>query len=475
MPAGFGPLGGGSSTSAGFYRVVRVGIHLVGITNGMVLSGHVSLNLEFGNTDPNGTLICPFLWDVNADANANGSSFPLPPDPAAASLSGDWDTTQVPNGSYTVQMGAILDDGTVYQDNPVTVTVYNLLCFPDPWNVGGDFIYVGAQTPYTDGTGTWQVDAYDEHGNYFGFLTGPIDQNGYFALPGGPGPGFSVLNTNSDGSRIFNNSVTLVFSADAAHPISPGPPWTFTNKTLIEFPWNFSPTAFTCVYMDVFGNSRPDAQNDALQMQQIIWLVEEGAGHPGTIGDDLNAFQVPLNGAWAAVLANGIQGFACRDFLWFGHGTPTTLGDATSGLLTAAQVAAALTNNSPNIVNRHPYRFVFLDGCHTAEGNWPLAFGIEKQKNQHIGDFLKRGIRPRAFVGWNRAKPIGWLLQGTFNINHFNYISKFWQTWRGSNPTNGLPNTLVDSIAAAQASLPNGSQDGNGITVYGAQDLTIYK
>ena len=53
-----------------------------------------------------------------------------------------------------------------------------------------------------------------------------------------------------------------------------------------------------------------------------------------------------------------------------------------------------------------PYRFVWLDGCSTANGNWPGAFGISKTTNSL--SYYTNSItnpkhrRPSAFVGWNQ-------------------------------------------------------------------------
>jgi hypothetical protein len=42
-----------------------------------------------------------------------------------------------------------------------------------------------------------------------------------------------------------------------------------------------------------------------------------------------------------------------------------------------------------------PYRFVFLDGCNSADGNWCIAFGIERKKVP-TAEYTKRGIPQRA-------------------------------------------------------------------------------
>ncbi|MGD0652241.1 MAG: hypothetical protein ABSA97_14085 [Verrucomicrobiia bacterium] len=39
---------------------------------------------------------------------------------------------------------------------------------------------------------------------------------------------------------------------------------------------------------------------------------------------------------------------------------------------------------------------VFLDGCNSAAGDWPQAFGIQKAAT----DYSKLGRKNRAFMGW---------------------------------------------------------------------------
>ncbi len=53
-----------------------------------------------------------------------------------------------------------------------------------------------------------------------------------------------------------------------------------------------------------------------------------------------------------------------------------------------------------------PYRFVWLDGCSTANGNWPGAFGTDKAMYD-IGHYTNgvtnpKHRRPSAFIGWNQ-------------------------------------------------------------------------
>ncbi|MDB6020605.1 MAG: hypothetical protein JWQ04_462, partial [Pedosphaera sp.] len=308
-----------------FYEVVKVGVHLFGITNGMVLSGTVPLNVEFGNTDTNGTLVSLSVADANDDSNVvNGIAFPYIPNQPSNLFAGSWNTTWVSNGNYTLQLVAMLDDGTVYTDHPVTVTVSNLAWLPDPWNAGGAALYIGVQTPYHDGNGTWRVDAYDDQGTHIGYIPGIIDTNGYLSYSGNPNVGFSVNNTDSSGNQLPSTGYTLVYSADVAHPLSKTPPYTFTNQTLIEYPWNFAPTWGTTCYVDVFGINHQSAQADAQVMMQGVF-DGDASGHPQTIGYSTTPFLVDQTGPFSVVLDNLIADVS-RDFLYFGHGSPDYIG-----------------------------------------------------------------------------------------------------------------------------------------------------
>jgi len=119
--------------------------------------------------------------------------------------------------------------------------------------------------------------------------------------------------------------------------------------------------------------------------------------------------------------------------------------------------------------NMRPYRFVFLDGCNTADGDWPQAFGIPKKKGMVITDFTqKRGIRPRAFMGWNRRKVIGTdvIAGNQLYPPHAEYITAFWRFW--AEPPKDRP--LKTAVEHAEKTAPLAA---GGMSVYGAENLII--
>ena len=90
-----------------------------------------------------------------------------------------------------------------------------------------------------------------------------------------------------------------------------------------------------------------------------------------------------------------------------GHGSTTSIGDGanpSSVDLSKNQIGEALGNGytltSKTIQRKHPYRFVFLYGCNTADvPEWSDAFGIRQTVTVAQAN---KGLA-QAFVGWQGA------------------------------------------------------------------------
>ncbi|MGH7977992.1 MAG: hypothetical protein ACREE6_01355, partial [Limisphaerales bacterium] len=110
-----------------------------------------------------------------------------------------------------------------------------------------------------------------------------------------------------------------------------------------------------------------------------------------------------------------------RNFYYFGHGSANSIGGDISTLDSSNNITGSINlpgsrsyltsqwvhdNVTYNTVwGPMPFRFVFLDGCDTATGNWPWAWGVPKQT---VGpDWYRNsannpsGSRPNAFAGWD--------------------------------------------------------------------------
>jgi hypothetical protein len=466
------PQGHGSPQGdPGFYEVVRVGVRLFGFNNGMVLSGQVALPVEFGNTDTNGILSQAFLLDANGN-DIQGAGFSVLPDsPPLGNLNGVWDTTQTTNGQYQIQLGAQLTDGAVYYDRVLTVTVANHIWFPDPFNVGGKAIYIGAETVHTNGT--WQMSIYDDHNRLVGNLSGTNDGDGFCDYPGFPGPGFSLNNTDSSGNQNPSTAYTFVITASNPAGAKKGLAGsdTSTNMAFIEPGWDFAVQTKTVVaYMEFFASFKTGYQ-DEINLLSEVFAIED-TFHPNLLGSGQIPFQIQVPGDWSQV-TNAFANTLCRDFYYFGHGSGNAIGDNAT-FVKLRDIQALLQNNQKNplqATNMHAFRFVFLDGCNTADGSWPQTFGIPRQP-MSLKDFgPKRGIRPRAFMGWNYQKQIGNTVMSGAQLYppHVKYVTTFWNTWAALD-ANGQPTTVAAAITAALQAAPLAA---GGMQLYGAKDLAI--
>ena len=124
--------------------------------------------------------------------------------------------------------------------------------------------------------------------------------------------------------------------------------------------------------------------------------------------------------------------YSVRNLYYFGHGGTDHFGFTATNLQINLSDLRNVLRNGPDPLkgtNGRPYRFVFLDGCKTANGDLPTGFGIPKG-NVPVTEFTgKRGIRPRAFVGWNKNCTIGW---GAFDQQHCTFIPSFFDKWAHS-------------------------------------------
>jgi hypothetical protein len=195
------------------------------------------------------------------------------------------------------------------------------------------------------------------------------------------------------------------------------------------------------------------------------------AFHHNLLGTPELPYQIQTLSDWGTVITK-LQEVGNRDFFYFGHSSGSKLG--TSGVCFDLAAANAFLGNSSNPLvadNMHPYRFVFLDGCLSADGNWPQAFGVPKVEGMAASDFLdKRGVRPRAFMGWSRKKLAGLLGGYIFNTDHATYVSTFWSKWAERDGSGGPLRDIQAAIQQAKTAAPASS---GGMKLYGANNLVI--
>jgi hypothetical protein len=173
-----------------------------------------------------------------------------------------------------------------------------------------------------------------------------------------------------------------------------------------------------------------------------------------------------------------------HNFVYFGHGAVDFIGMKSRYKITSADVAAMLTNNLSGGIQtlygpqQHPYRFVFLDGCNTARGNLPLAFGIPNKVVSDDDWNNKYHLQPRAFLGWSgyTAWSLGLVKNdpSVMDATRQQSTVQFWHLWSGYDPDSDSfdpAQSLQDAkdiIHAATYFAPN-------VTLYGDPDLPFYQ
>jgi hypothetical protein len=114
---------------------------------------------------------------------------------------------------------------------------------------------------------------------------------------------------------------------------------------------------------------------------------------------------MPNQASADSLRTNHLVQATARNFFFAGHGNPDEIGDGDRNQLVIGRglIAARLHNkydSTNGAWNGHPFRFVFLDACDTADNpDWAHAFGIcTKITSDELAD---KPDRVQAFLGWN--------------------------------------------------------------------------
>ncbi|HEU5069477.1 MAG TPA: hypothetical protein VFV96_03580 [Verrucomicrobiae bacterium] len=439
--------GGGITNSSGdfiaetaFYRVVRNGVHLVGITDGINLSGVVTIPVEVG-TDA-GILAA---LSVREDGSPVGNSQAIAPFQGPLQIV--LDTTAMSNGvhqitGYASWISGGDEDGTTGVDAespPITVNVYNEITFPTWIEHFGelyDSVLITAQLGHADAD--WYVDVYGSGAGYIGTFSGHTTDGTIYGWWDLVGPG-GVAYTNE---AYFDFVVSSDYAGQAPQGNGPQPngsstsvpkrTYRQTDNWISKGMWV---TANLQAWEGLTGSDLLDIATDGFV------TIADGAGlttRPShSIGEAFRiqyGSNIPVstrNSQWQS-LRNAIYHPESRNFFYLGHGSPDGIGGSadTNRFITASEISTNLHTLPAGQTNRHGYRFVFLYGCETASGKLPEAFGIIHRENVPVVDYVDAALTPGAFVGWNDKQKAG-ILGSTFTDNaHF--IQHFQWEWTTS-------------------------------------------
>ena len=481
------PLDGGGSGSVpqpgtGFYRVVRDGVHIWGLTNGAVVSGQIQLPIEFavGSTDQ---IVGVSFCDQNnspiigAAAQGAGNYWIL-----------NWDTSMLANGNYNLYAELeFSDDGPVISA-PFEVTVSNIISFPNYFSqIYGGRMWIYAETVPN---ASYRIDMYGQQTNYLGYFYGSADGTGVISFLWGLG---GLSDTSFSG--VFSVTPPAQFSQqnstkrNAFTNASPAFQSLVTNSYIPADGGGAAGVAFQ-IWKKEFAWSPGDGwaiayaqmtANDIASAYYIDQIVVGGMnGEDGGVVTELGRYglgvqmspgNVSQSSAFEMKDANTrtqflsyLADFKYRHCYFFGHGSPVAFG-TTGAVITEDNLATNLLNFplyhlfTPGTA--HPYQFVFMDACDAGGGNMCEAFGIPAitVNNQYFKNFL---IQSRAFLGFKTTI--------SFNINAWESRSLnlgfFFADWIHGLPLSQCVNNAVNDV------YQTGYHMSSSWAIYGATDLT---
>lgn len=367
------------------YSGTSPSITLSGLTNGTTIGGVVTLPVEVAGPSGNITVISL------EDSGVPVASY-LPPFQLPAPLL-EFDTTELTNGVHNISAYAMvinpgtgLEDGSqiIYEGESVTntVTVYNEISFPNWMGTFGELSNSLAVVAFSGhANAQWQLDTYGSRSGYIGSFVGTtpdgnIDVEWNLLGPNG------VLHT--DPSFTFNLTTVHAEGLQRVQTTKPTPPtYRITDTWPARGGWVIANQQAwqTCV-----GAAELDTATDGfVSIAQGLGLPVSPATSDPSSGE---AYRIPFGtgnpnapAAWAAFRA-AIYNATNRNLFYLGHGDPTGIGASmsTNRFIPATEIGAIL-GTMPLTSAPHKYRFVYLDGCSTASGHLPEAFGIIKKQN----------------------------------------------------------------------------------------------
>lgn len=392
-----GGSGSGDSPDCGFYRVVRNGLHLGGVQSGAVLSGTVEFPYEIGASN---------IGSPSVHLYANGLALPR----VVSEVSDlgqrvlQWNTAFTPNGIYQIYALCDFEDEPIYSRTN-TVVVTNLVQFNEFMTDFGSQIWVYAELAVPEADVF--IDVYSEEEEYIGTFADSTT-NGIISFPWDLTDPLGQPLTNETFHAVFN--VSLAGAGSGGGGTNP-PPW-MTNSAHIQ--WNKQHGWFSDDFVVAWGAAPPfgfSTYFEGIVQEGVVdILANPGTDYPYNLspGNTFNGTVFKLVPASRTNLLNYLSQERYRNFFYYGHGNSSTIGDLAPGgeylvKLEEHDIRTALGNLENEKIN-HPYRFVFLHTCNSANGTLCDAFGIPRQSLPRSA-FMNKGVKATAFVGFFEVYP----------------------------------------------------------------------
>jgi T5SS/PEP-CTERM-associated repeat protein len=249
-----------------------------------------------------------------------------------------------------------------------------------------------------------------------------------------------------------------------------------------ERPWGTQQTLLVRLY---FGAFPPDVEGLARdRLANILWWIGQASQNsevflsaPLILEPAPSDYQARIT--WQEFLEYMADGHGSgprniTQLYYYGHAGGDMLACCTLApadrRLEVTQISGALGNvdsDDPEfghyVTFTTPYKFVWIDGCDSAWGDLPQAFGILKDQRDYVATL---GAKNRAFMGWKIPIIRDWLLDPRHTI----FASGVFQHWT-EDPDRPL-NTAIQMAANDVASQLSPLLSYPFLRVYGYPQLT---
>jgi hypothetical protein len=324
-----------------------------------------------------------------------------------------------------------------------------VLIYPPGFDFSNFLIFEPSSREWVSGAGVSReavlLAASPSYGTMDGPVPGPLDGGSGGGTNSMDPPETGFYQVVQDGVQIANSSITNLTSGALSGTV---------NITFEA------------------GNADANNGTNLIGTLSSATLIIDGEKYPA--GASLNAKNRPwkyvMDTAYLdeQMLRQFLSRTNSRNFYYDGHGD---LDNIVSSSLDATMLKATI---------QHRYRFVFLNGCNTANGDLDAAFGINGPRRYDIDYYHKSGIRPGAFMGYDvevqyaEGGPVvhgGVTYDDTIPWQVPGFITNFLFYW----DTDLIGYGLLSAIDNAKSGLPpvNGQYREDHLKIHGFFNLHI--